>query len=581
MAKPIVKYGAVWSTSDPLQIEMACIRKGGRWTHLDRECGAGLCTHYKAMFSILWPSLRWHRWNELLLNQYIEHRIVGIMGPASSGKTNTSALWALANYWLYPNETTVLCSSTTRDALNLRIWGEIKKYFKKAKDKFPYLAGHIIESKQMITTDGKEVEGREFRNGIIGVPCKVGGAFVGLGSYVGIKNERVLLCADEASFMSRAFLDAVSNLDANPVFKLIAMGNPISPDDALGKICEPKCGWDAFQNGEKTNSWNTRMGGVAIQLVGTDSPNYDAPAGHVPFTFLLTREKIERDILYYGKESQQFHTMDLGWMLKGASGRRVITRQIAEVGRAFDEVNWDGSPRTKIFAIDAAYGSVGGDRCVGGEVQFGKDSNGRLCLAFIGPPIIIPVSGQLNTPPEDQIAFFSMQECGRRGIPPENVFYDSTGRGSLGTAFARLWSSAVNPLEFGGRATDRPLRPGRKCSDEYGKFVTELWFAVRLIIEAGQFRGLTQDLCEEGSLREFVILPNGRIDIEPKEKTKERMGCSPDLFDMLVTAVEGARQRGFQIASLDRITPTKPNFLKTIAEESRLFHQSSQLSYAT
>jgi hypothetical protein len=41
-----------------------------------------------------------------------------------------------------------------------------------------------------------------------------------------------------------------------------------------------------------------------------------------------------------------------------------------------------------------------------------------------------------------------------------------------------------------------------------------------------------------------------RIEIEPKDKMKIRVGYSPDYADWLATAVEGARRRGFQIAKM-------------------------------
>ena len=60
----------------------------------------------------------------------------------------------------------------------------------------------------------------------------------------------------------------------------------------------------------------------------------------------------------------------------------------------------------------------------------------------------------------------------------------------------------------------------------------------------------------EGCARIWYYIAGNRIEVEPKsdpkkkEDLKRRLGKSPDLFDALTIAVEGARQRGFVVASL-------------------------------
>ena len=47
--------------------------------------------------------------------------------------------------------------------------------------------------------------------------------------------------------------------------------------------------------------------------------------------------------------------------------------------------------------------------------------------------------------------------------------------------------------------------------------------------------------------RIYRVVKGNRLEIEPKDEMKERVNKSPDLFDWLSIAVEGARQRGFKI----------------------------------
>lgn len=110
--------------------------------------------------------------------------------------------------------------------------------------------------------------------------------------------------------------------------------------------------------------------------------------------------------------------------------------------------------------------------------------------------------------------------------------------------------------------------------------MSELWFAVRLIIESGQFKALPEDVMNEGCMREWRLVPGPKVEVEPKENTKLRMGRSPDLFDALVAAVEGARQRGFTIAHLggDRRLRDR-SWLQELQKKADRLNQSKQLAY--
>jgi hypothetical protein len=553
-----------------------------------KTCGLGLFEHYRNLQRYLWPWKDWHRWNNLLLEQFIFNRIVGVMGPASSGKTHEGAAYALCTYFCFPDNTTVMASSTDSRSLELRIWGELKKLWATAADQWPDRPGHLIGSKQMITTDGKDSEARDFRNGLVGIPCVQSGNFVGLGKYVGVKNMRVILLADEAQFMAASFFDAIANLNKNRGFQGFAFGNPKDRTDILGRVCEPDesiGGWDGLDNTEKTKTWRNRFKrGVTVQLVGTDSPNFDVPEdAPIPYPYLIKRDDIAQDEKFYGRDSLQFSMMNLGMMPKDAQSRRVITRTLCEKFGAREEPIWDGEIKFKVLFLDAAYGNIGGDRCVMGELWCGKDRSGKTILAFIGNPIVVPVKGgKENGTPEDQIAAFAKTYAAQREIGPESFFFDSTGRGTLMSSLSRLWSPSVNAVEFGGPATERPVSNELKmtCREHFSKLVTELWFAVRYTIEAGQFRGLPEDVMMEGCMREWKIVRGNKVEIEPKDKTKIRMGRSPDLFDALVVGVEGARRKGFTISKTGKAGGTNSQWLRDLFERNRLFHRSKDLKYA-
>ncbi len=546
-------------TSD-LQIHLSFIAQGREWCETHK---VSLFYHHKELQTLLYPNKRWHKWNLLLLQQFCDHEYVGVLGPASSGKSHEAVCFALDCYYANPTETAVLVSSTTRDALELRAWGEIKKYWGIARAGWEGCPGNIIGSKQRISTDDEEVEDRDFRRGISCVACKVGTTWVGLGPFVGIKQKNVILLADECSLMSPAFLEAISNLSKNEHFHCIAMGNPKDRTDPLGMLTEPHDelgGWEGMEEKLETRTWKSRYpNGVGVQLCGLDGPNMEGAVGDKPkYPFLISRRTIDADVALYGQDSIKVTMMDYGVMPKASASRRILSRSICHKFHAFEEIVWNTSDITKIFGLDAAYGAVGGDRCVGCELNFGRDISGKMMIAYVGEPIIVPVSVRKVEQPTDQIALFVKAECERRNIPPENMFFDSTGRGELTMAFARRWSTAVNGVEFGGAASERPVpNTNKSCKDEFDRFLSELWWATRWIVEADQLRGLPESVAQEGFMKQWEERFYGgkvRTRVEPKDETRERLGRSSDLFDALVVAVEGCRRRGFQIAGLSAPT---------------------------
>lgn len=574
----IEKYGLLWTpTTDALWLEMKMVQKGGRWKNSAGEMvGMGLEYHFKAAIKLAWPSVVFHKWTDLFIEHFLTKRTVVVIGPASSGKTAMAAFCVMMDYYCFPDVTTVICCSTTRERLEDRVWGELKKRHKSATAAYNWLSGNLIESRQRIITDSKDEasEGRDFRNGLVGVPCKKGESYVGLADFAGLKNQRVILLGDELSLLPRVFVDGISNLDKNPKFLCIGLGNPKDTTDALGVLAEPAAhlgGWDGgIDQSPFTKSWETRRPqGVCIQLVGSDSPNLDGKLG-IP---LLTQEQIDRDVAFYGTDSLWYTMMNQGMMPRGQGSRRVLTRQMCEKFGARNEPNWLNSNRTRIAFLDAAYRGVGGDRCVFGWLEYGDemppeaDLPAALATALVNQPapadsrrkilhlqetMVVPITNDFKEMPEDQIVAFVVAKCIELNIPPENFYFDSGMRTSLVQAFGRLWSSTVNSIDCGGTPSERKVSYDIEvlAKDYYSKFITELWYTVRLVVEAGQFRGMTDDVMIEFSSREWTMVSANKIEVEPKAKMKAKIGRSPDLADAVAVGVWGAISRGFVVRRL-------------------------------
>lgn len=579
-------YGIEWNTTDLVRIESAIIKAG--YKPFEKPTGETPFHHWKSYLTALFPSRKWNRWRELILQEYLTHQELALVGPASSGKTGSMAELALAEWWIAPECTSVIVSTTTIKLLQQRILGEIMMLFREAKKLRPWLEGYYRSSLPGIVLSKAEDDGRDLRNAIFGIACKTGsGEEVGLGDYAGIKNKHVRLFADEGSAMSGAFIKGAGNLASNHDFKMVVSGNPSDPTDSLGIFAEPhpdEGGWEGLEQGEKTRTWrNRRLGGGSVQLVGTDSPNLDFPEDSEPFPFLMGRNFLRKKEADYGKNSKDYNREALGHMLVGGSRRRVISTELCRQRGATEPPAWASASQIKtVVGVDTAYTAVGGDRSVLVELSWGPEVSGKIVMCPMAIPIIIPMKNIRGLPAEDQIAEFCKEYCESRGIPPDMFGFDGSGRSSLTSSLARLWSPSVHAIEFGGQATERPL--GSKipnCRLKYDRFVSELWFASREIIDAGQMRGLTDPYIKEGCMREWVEKIGGRQSVVPKDVMKELLGYSPDIFDALVTAIEMARRKGFHILSGNPSTTTRPktpDWIKQRHESARRFSNDSVLS---
>ena len=558
-AKPkLSMYGLHWDYDDPADVEAFLYSHGGYYTVRNKTYGLGPKHHFKELIKLLAPWFVLHKWSEMIIDAWAEYDTIAVLGPASSGKTFTAAMCAYAEFFVHPVGTSILCSSITLPGLKLRVWGALTEIVRKVKELRPDAPGYVVDSDlRVYPSEPKDEERRNPKHAIIGLACKSGDEWVGLGPFVGIHNERVFGIFDEASLMPRSFWDATANLRKSPKTKFVALGNPKDPTDALGVIAEPHKelgGWEGIGQPTSTTTWKAvGTNAIAIQLYGPDGPNFNTDKPKFPF--LITPKQLEEDKIRYGEDSWQFQMMDLGVMPKGFGSRRVITRAMCERGNAFGEPIWDEStPMIDYIGVDPALALEDGDRTVLVRLTVGRDVNGVQIIAFTDGPYVVPVGSKKfdidgkQLTGEEQIATFVRDYCVPRNIPAHRVAFDSTGRGALALAFARIWSPQVVPIEFGGKAPDRIAITGsaKLESDLYGKMVSALWFAMRNAIVAGQVRGMPRSVFEEGCMREFIV-KNGKEDVEPKVHTRHRLGKSPDLFDAACAALELARRNGFMI----------------------------------
>jgi hypothetical protein len=322
-------YGLNWPNTykSDLQIEFEMIRAGGTMTFNGKKYGLGLFGHHRAAQSILWPEDDHHRWSDLILKTFCEERITVIQGPRDCGKTRTLSKWTLVDYWCSPQNTLTIMTSTGIRELELRVWGDIKSLFERAKDRFPWLAGQMNQANHGVFTDSLDDKGdiRDMRKGILCVPCLTGeGEWKGLESFVGIKQTRRRLIGDELQFIPALYVNTLDAFDKGD-FKGGFLGNPIGGNGkALDKIAEPRSGWSSIGEITKTTTWRNKYDGVTINLVGPDCPNFD-PETLNKFPYLIDQSDIDKILKRNGKSSTRYWSMAMGVRKVTADDDRVLT----------------------------------------------------------------------------------------------------------------------------------------------------------------------------------------------------------------------------------------------------------------
>lgn len=562
---------------------------------------------YLEIHRTIWPDDDQHRWFVLGLTRIVENQVTVLMGSASSAKTHTMSVHALITFFAHPTNSFGMISSTEKRSLEIKVWGRVKGLYNRAKERFPWLPGYVLDSMMAITSkdiDEENQTARELTSGIICIPCISGGKFVGMSKYQGAKPPHTpgksdgLLThyGDEAAVMQHSFLDAYANWTVNGnSFKGVMGGNPTDISDPLCTAAEPEGGWDDFTDTEKTQEWKSKWYNAhVIAFDGRDTPNND---GEKKYPYLVSKEFVSSLAVTHGIDSWQYFQQGIGKPSKGMVSNRVITIGLCERHKAFDVAVWSGIGQIiDIYPIDPAFG--GGDRCIAGRIRMGMNLEGIQILE-VGKPEEVPISVNSRIEASEQIAAWVKNKCDALNIPPNQIFYDSLGSTQLGFAFSKVYgTNCPVPIESGGQATERPVRFDlyvtefkngtstkrlKTCREQYSKLITEMWFSTREAIESEQIRSLQRIVAQEGQLRMYSIVAGNKMEVESKEDMKERVKKSPDLYDWFAIGVEGARRLGFKIQRIGANVETahsKNNWLSDLKKKRDKLFGSKNLKAA-
>ena len=509
----------------PLELELFCFREG----RTPDEGGLGRYGHCRNAINIIWgESIVWNPWLERQLESLCENQWVSWTGCAASGKTYTSALYAMV-WWLSdPMHSTVLLASTTAKMIRKRSWANIQQFFRNAEN-FP---GNLVDSKTCL----QAVKGDDL-NAIFGLAVLDGATSKAVANIQGVHSERILVIIDEATDVPVAAFEAASNLSKGcREFQMLAIGNPHSRLDEHGRFSEPVDGWDSIDL--NTLEWKT-MRGRCLRFDGMHSPN--VIAGKTIYEFLITPEQVRQAQDWEGDESPRFWKYTRGMWAPSGICKTVLSETMCEKYNARG-VHTFSSRFSMVAGLDPAFG---GDRCVLRFARYGDLNSGLMGVEFT-ETIIIPIDASSSEPVHFQIARQVKDYCVSRGVLPSDLAIDATGEGGgLCDIISREWSPSIRRIEFGGRASGKrvSLEDKRLSHEAYANRVTELWFSVREWLMRNQLRGMDAETIIEFTQRMFDD-EKRKIKVERKIDMRARTGRSPDLADAAALIIEVARQKG-------------------------------------
>ena len=555
MSQGFQKYGIVWPEgTTEATIELIAFREGFG----PERGGLGKYGHFRRVVELLWPydkkknksGFQWNPWAERIFEEACKWNYLGISGPKSSSKTHCIGIWGLVNWLADPFNTLVLVTTTSVREARKRMWGVIRERHLQ----IPGLPGRIVDSMGKLILD----EAGSDRSSITLIPSAKDKEKEATEKLIGLKNKRVLLLVDEATDVSPAIFEAIHNLDANPFFQCIALGNFASAYDPFGQYITPKNTWNSVNT--DMEGWETSRG-YCIHLDGEKSPNLSADD---EWPFLLTSKQLYEAREYQGENSLSYWRFIRSFPAPVGAEQNIYSE--ADI-RKFDGESmpiWEKAP-TKVAGFDPAF-TNGGDRSVLYIGSFEKSNLGLPTIAFTKSYIVREDATKANEPRNFQIARQVREICEKEGVRPEHLAIDATGAGDpFCDILSELWSSRIFRVKFGEKPTELPISVMSpvKGNEKFANRVTELWYVGVEYLRGQQLKGITAELARELCARKYSTMSGGRLVVEPKRDMKSRMGKSPDLADAALLLVDLCRQRLGALAGGKHAAAKGDNWIKT------------------
>lgn len=514
----------------------------------------------------------WNPYSEKILRHIREEKLLAVSGHASSGKSAFFSMYAICLFWIFPESTKVLVTSTSLKDSRNRVWGEIERMWNESVRYFtslyaflklpPILPGKLVHSAGKIT--GIDAQGKT--NDLVGIALLAGGeGSDGASTLIGFKSPNLLLLADELPMLTHQLYAATSNLMSNSGFKMVASGNFASCFDPMGVFSEPVDGWASIT--EDDYEWRTKNGGLCIRFDGSRSPNL--LAGKVLYPGLLAQTEYDDIVARNPVRSPGYYRMIKSFPCPVGATSALYSEPEFNANLCQHTVNqWLDKPH-KLAFLDPAF-SKGGDAAAASFGLLGVAQMNGVNKLVLEKTETIDLMQRVNARHQtkdvnQQLAELYVEECVKRGVAVEDRGVDATGGGDpFASLLATIQGHGGQLVSFSGAASDAVVSAidKRKGNERFANKVSELWGIGREFVAAGQIRGLDPETMRQLCMRTFMEgtgKAGKRLLVESKVDMKKRTdGRSPDRADSWVGLIEVARRRYKFTAASKAATIQKP-----------------------
>lgn len=352
--------------------------------------------------------------------------------------------------------------------------------------------------------------------------------------------------------------NVLSNYDGDPEgLKIITAFNPEDVAGETAKRCEPVAGWESIDL-DRDYHWTSKMGWRVLRLDAARCEN--VIQGKVVYPGLQTKEGFDAIIRNAGGPDQPGAlTMARAIFPRQGTIYSVIPSLV--VSQMKGEAIWFETPADFGSADIALEGSDTGEfahgkfgKAIGisyppsfempnGRRVFFTDKHGKRTTQWLLQVLSIEEVPKGNTiVVANQIRAIAM----KLGISPHRMIVDRTGNGAGVHDFLKeLWSQEVMGLNSSESATKIKIlaEDTQTPEDEYGRVVSELWFALKkwsifdlLKISAP---ALSEKLAKQLISRRYDAGKNNKVEGKPEYKLRE--GESPGKADALTLLLHCVR----------------------------------------
>lgn len=498
-------------------------------------------------------------------------KILSLAGHKSSGKTDIISMIGVMMFWLDPENTKVIVTSTTVSAAQQKVWGKIKliwqhlcKFFGGEEN----LPGKLMDSKNTIRYEDKGVK-HDLR-GLTLVAGDKGSAKESADKIQGTKAPVFVVVGDEFDTLEHSLVNTIfGNLSANAELYLLAAFNPTSYYSPGGVISKPVNGWHTVD--ENSTEWETEIEpfgirGYCLRYDGEKSPN--VLVGYEKYRGLLTLENINQ-FGGLGSKTPIYYSQIRGWWSATGNVDSIYSEVEIIKWRADGKVKtWIDTPKM-VAGLDPAF-THGGDRAVLtiGKVGLAQMDDTTVQKVFEIVKFYILDLDMTNTATSksEWVVKLTKKHLDEHGVDVRDLAFDGTGGGEpFGALIARdLGNGALN-VNFSSKASDKPVsksdpRPGNK---RFRNMVSELWYVGKEFIRSGQLKGLQPDIVTEMVARTYEEVA-GMVKVESKDDMKLRTKKSPDIADSAFLCLHMARMK-------HGLSSTETSAKRVVISKNRLF----------